>query len=611
MTANSGFVYRGPREFVVTDRSQASVRLLFHSTTPVPEGTEIWGAIGNFRSFSEGQWHLDGTEMVAGDGDVEVLDEIRNRDEFDEFDPYWDWMQRSKLRPHRIRLCRCRVTETLEPADASAARYEPGVAVAIDVSGETPLTAGLETQFEVWTLSPDADDPERVGQPVAVPNLAGPPAHLEVRPNAFADDDGCVDVTVSATDSWRNATDYAGSVTLSAGGDATGLPDEVSFDPEDDGHVTVRGIEIDGSGPVRFEAADPTRQLSIQSPAVFGEPLSGWRHYFGAIHFHSLHSGDGDRTVEQAYHHARDHLNLDVVAVTDHTPDEAAWAATLEENAQFDDSGEFVTLPAWEWSTGDGHADVFLRTPDVDAGPDRARSGEPTHPGDTSWPDDAIVVPHHTNTMGPYDWSRRNDRIRLVEITQKRGSFETDNPDPEWGALSGGDGASVRDALAAGYRVGFTAGTDNHQGYPTVSSPVGFGFGGWNYAGLTGFLAPELTREAIWRAMDARRTYATTGAPIVCHFAVNGHVLGSKARFLDGDDVVFDARLHGTAPIERVEVVSDGRTVWTADPDERDVALDSEALPVPDGDGAYYYLRLRQSDGNRAWASPVWLDRDA
>jgi len=162
MTANSGFVYRGPREFVVTDRSQASVRLLFHSTTPVPEGTEIWGAIGNFRSFSEGQWHLDGTEMVAGDGDVEVLEEIRNRDEFDEFDPYWDWMQRSKLRPHRIRLCRCRVTETLEPADASAARYEPGVAVAIDVSGETPLTAGLETQFEVWTLSPDADDPERV-----------------------------------------------------------------------------------------------------------------------------------------------------------------------------------------------------------------------------------------------------------------------------------------------------------------------------------------------------------------------------------------------------------------------------------------------------------------
>ena len=33
-------------------------------------------------------------------------------------------------------------------------------------------------------------------------------------------------------------------------------------------------------------------------------------------------------------------------------------------------------------------------------------------------------------------------------------------------------------------------------------------------------------------------------------------------------------------------------------------------LPPLEGDGAYYYLRLKQRDGHRAWLSPVWLDRE-
>ena len=72
----------------------------------------------------------------------------------------------------------------------------------------------------------------------------------------------------------------------------------------------------------------------------------------------------------------------------------------------------------------------------------------------------------------------------------------------------------------------------------------------------------------------------------------------------------FSASLHGTAPIERVEIIADGRCVWQDAPDSWDVEIDGEELPAPEGTGSCYYLRLRQKDGHRAWLSPVWLDRE-
>ena len=151
-----------------------------------------------------------------------------------------------------------------------------------------------------------------------------------------------------------------------------------------------------------------------------------------------------------------------------------------------------------------------------------------------------------------------------------------------------------------GFRVGFVAGTDNHEGHPTQVRA--------SYVDLTCFRTTELTREAIWQAMDQRRTYATSGAPIVADFSVSGLPLGSEGVY-DGGDVTFSATIHGTAPIERIEIVSNGETVWHSQPQEWDVEITDAPLPEPAGAWAYYYLRLRQADGHRAWLSPVWLDR--
>jgi hypothetical protein len=74
-------------------------------------------------------------------------------------------------------------------------------------------------------------------------------------------------------------------------------------------------------------------------------------------------------------------------------------------------------------------------------------------------------------------------------------------------------------------------------------------------------------------------------------------------------ELCFKAELHGTAPIERVEIVSNGRVIWRDHPDCLDVEYEEELLPADRFDaGSYFYLRLRQHDGHRAWLSPVWLD---
>jgi hypothetical protein len=197
-----------------------------------------------------------------------------------------------------------------------------------------------------------------------------------------------------------------------------------------------------------------------------------------------------------------------------------------------------------------------------------------------------------------YHWEFANDRARLVEIVQGRGNFEADATDEAWGIRTGGQGASVQDALAAGWQLGFVAGTDNHEGHPTQKAG--------QYVGLTCFRAEALTREAIWQAMDRRHTYATSGVPIVADFQVGGVASGDEAGLGRGAGVAFSAQLHGTAPIEVVEVISQGRCVWRQRPDAWDVEIDDE-LPAPAGGSGYYYLRLRQRDGHRAWLSPVWL----
>jgi hypothetical protein len=108
---------------------------------------------------------------------------------------------------------------------------------------------------------------------------------------------------------------------------------------------------------------------------------------------------------------------------------------------------------------------------------------------------------------------------RLVEMYSMHGTSETRGT-PLSNKVE--DGVSARELLAAGHRVGFIAASDNHNGAPGLSARSSR-FTNLVYSGgLAAVWAAELTREAVFDALYARRCYGTTGARILLDFRLNG-----------------------------------------------------------------------------------------
>jgi hypothetical protein len=133
----------------------------------------------------------------------------------------------------------------------------------------------------------------------------------------------------------------------------------------------------------------------------------------------------------------------------------------------------------------------------------------------------------------------------------------------------------LHDALEMNYRVGVVCNSDGHKGRVGASYPGASFFGA--YGGLTCYLSPELTREAIFETLRRRRHYGTTGARIHVDLRVRPDapcelflrdpdafddaqsetaselLMGDIAR-VSGDEVELHIDVAGSAPIERIDI---------------------------------------------------------
>jgi len=334
---------------------------------------------------------------------------------------------------------------------------------------------------------------------------------------------------------------------------------------------------------------------------VKGRPAM--RVYFGEIHSHTVVS-DGSGTPEEAFAWARDARGLDFASIADHYLPNMGELATpsckreyLRAFEEANRPGRFVTIPGYEWAVwgrGGTEGDKCVYFRDIKD----VRFINPRSPS-TDRPDKltkrlrgvrALVIAHHTRVGNPTVWAAHEvGSIRLAEI------YST------WGQSEEGGPHSVREGLAYGHRMGFTGGTDNHRGQPATgrSSPL-------EGAGITAVLAPRLTREAVFDALYARRSYATTGAKMLVLFTANGRQMGSEFREAPGSDITFDLEAHGTAEISLVELIRNGELIvaWEVGREDFETRFNEGA----DRRSAYYYFRITQADGQRAWTSPVWVD---
>ena len=123
---------------------------------------------------------------------------------------------------------------------------------------------------------------------------------------------------------------------------------------------------------------------------------------------------------------------------------------------------------------------------------------------------------------------------------------------------------------------------------------------------LIGVQAEQLSRESIFRALYERRTYATSGARIRLSFHVADQPMGCEVRADDAPEITID--VVGTAPIERIVIKRNCRTVHVHEPDGQSAKLTWRDPDFDAGEPCLYYVHVIQADGEEAISSPVWVN---
>jgi len=387
----------------------------------------------------------------------------------------------------------------------------------------------------------------------------------------------------------------------------------------------------------RLRVVDAKRNLEAITNPARCYPSGDSPVYWGMIHGHTEMS-DGTGTLEQYYHQLRNEVALDFAANGDHdhgyeTPD-AYWKKTCEAVRKWHDPSDFVTFLGYEWAkwrkNGDADRNVYYLEDDRLLY--RSDNGEYPNPPAlftalTANDEKALVIPHHTGHGGNFcDWKDHDPRFeRLVEIFQIRGSYECSkedgNPLPEIKDTPPPMPIGyVREALARGWRVGFTAGGDDHVGQWGTE----FLINGVYKQGLMSVQTPELTREALFDAMYQRRVVATTGGRILLDYTLNEKPMGSELSVSEMEQLknkrLLRFEFHGTAPLDRIDIIRNNKVVHTLEGNGRlDVCeawedtedIEKTWLPPAkfcENPFTFYYIRVIQIDKDVAWASPIWID---
>jgi len=463
--------------------------------------------------------------------------------------------------------------------------------------------------------------PGLVEDPALLDVSPGPAAQLVATITSSAAPEEPVRLTLAVLDATGSAgVPYEGALSFVDPPEALGLPERVSFTADELGRKTLdlqaqtEGIfrvlvegETDPAGP---GGARPL--VALSNPLVVldrAEPI-----LWADLHGHS-HVSDGTGTPEDYFRYARDVAALDVVALTDHDhwgtrkldDDPATWGVIRDTVRRFHEPGRFVSLLGYEWTSWiHGHRHVVS----FDAGEELEvySSVDPDYETPRQlWEaldgTDTLTFAHHSaGDPIPVNWSFRPDPMRepVTEIVSVHGSSEArDSPRIVAGAL---DGHFVRDALDAGHRYGFIGSGDSHDGHPGLPHLANA------TGGLAALLTGDRTRGGVLEALRARRVYATSGARIVLRCSFDEHRMGSTIA-LDDDRGELVLLVHGTAPVDRVELVRSGHIVEGLTAGD-DVLFDVSWRWALEGlqPGEYVYVRVIQQDGHMAWTSPFFFD---
>lgn len=497
------------------------------------------------------------------------------------------------------------------------------------VGARAPRVSEETTEFTVLVDADGFGNYDPLPESPRVTTVPGSPAAIEITAPSIVPLRQPFAVLIKTTDTLGNAVGSPGELELRlvplsrvAEDDFRRL--ESSVTPV---RTTLAAPKV---GEWRIEAVDRRRQVRGSSPMVAVGESPEMKLFWGDIHGHSAAS-DGALSPEAYYAFARDISGLDFCALTDHddvghnsnVPNHSkfmikeVWDGLQAITNRFNEPRKFVTLIGYEYSQIElgieGHRNVYYRG---DTGPllhaRDPRCNTPTLLFRCLAGLDALVIPHHP--LHYMSWEHDPRVQRLVEVYSMWGTSEDAHGDCAFTGkmVSPGSGISWQAYLARGYRLGVTAGGDNHDSRPGRRGATDR----WRKGrmaqppGLVAVYAKELTRAEVFDALWARRCYGTTGERIILEFQLNGHWMGEEVR-ITRPDALRTMELHvvGEGPLDTVEILRNGTVVaaWQAQDSASLRVLWEDASPTRAA--TYYYARVRQKDGARAWSSPIWVDQ--
>ena len=455
-------------------------------------------------------------------------------------------------------------------------------------------------------------------------DLAGNPIRIHITPDAkphllrvlgpsIVAPGEFFDLHVVMFDLYRNICEpYQGGVNFEPLDGIEGLPSSIRFSRSDRGIKIIENLRMTKPGLFSIKAEDESETIGALSNPMICEKDPTHRLFWGDLHCHTY----GDTTIfmieephfklhpSKRHEQARFAGRLDFAAPGPTTPsdqevDPSIWKECQKAYQENDLPGKYVPFLAYE------------------AHPIHSRAGDRTvifrdwSDGYLSvWADiqelmeayskrEDVLLEGHVGGGPPNYEAYRPPEMPLLEIASGHGCFE-------W---------VLQDALANGYRPAVIGASDAHisaLGHPMgvlmafgrfFKGEVNYRDAGFGSGPIAAVWAERCERESIWKGLKSRRTFATTGARIILNVKVNGHRIGSEIEAIDFAEIHIEA--HGTAPVQRVDLIRNDRCLKSWFPNALDIDLtfrDKNLLQQ-----GVYYIRLRQQDGEYAWSTPIWV----
>jgi hypothetical protein len=433
-------------------------------------------------------------------------------------------------------------------------------------------------------------------------------------------------------------TDENGLAVINFSGDiSVSLPElslefTVSLTAGDPAILSIQDVQISAIGIFRFEAELDGKVF--KSNPLFCSDKHDYNIYWGDPHIHTVLSqcnAKNCRSINFGFSASRHLSALDWASMADHVSNGrcelARWKEQVAASNAYNDSSEFVTIPAYEASLEGGCGgdnNVYLsKFPSIfidecENGNTKTLCEKLLQKGEEE-NFEFFVVPHHTTRTGKH--GEIGDEIYPgpeamvnVEIHSKWGSSEyRGNPNP-LKQIHPGPGY-VSDLLNKGLRLGFVGGTDSHA---TMTFAKGIESGHIDrLPGLTAVLSDSLDRESIFQALKTRHCYAASGERILLQVAVNDVKMGQSLNWSKaGNSRRISIVCAGQSDIKSISIIRNGESIKCIDVDDwkttltyddtddlQEVSLKSKHLSK----FVYYYVRVECTSNAMAWSSPVWI----